>query len=311
MKKTILSIIMAVAGSAMALADTDPAVLYMIGGATEGKWDWNQAAEMQPVAGQEGSYSYTGPLTAYDFKIYAEKDASWQGIPAYRPETANCEISKNGVANDKVVFNSDASDNKWKVVDAGIYTITIDIKSMKISATYDGEIEQPKTLYLIGSLNGWDINNPTPCVADGDYIFVYTGELEAGCQFQAMREKGNWGAEFVVPKNATPIVPEPQDNVKAESKIPATGLVNDACEYTFDHSKVWTVEQKGTYTLKFNLNDWTLNVTPTGSTGNVEIVTDANAPTEYYNLQGVRVYDPAGGLYLVRKGGKVSKVMIK
>lgn len=309
MRKIFLSIIMAVSGSAMALAD-NPAELYMIGGATDGVWDWNAVTVMNPVEGETGVYSYTGALKASDFKIYPERDNNWSGKPAYHPETENCEISKTGVASDKMVLTNE-QDYKWMVKDAGVYTITVNIDAMTISATYVGESEQPKTLYLIGSLNGWDIHNPTLCVADGDNIFVYTGELEAGCQFQAMREKGNWGAEFVVPKNATPIVPEPQENVKAESKIPATGLVNDACEYTFDHSKAWTVEQKGTYTLKFDLNNWTLNVTPTGSTGNVEILTDANAPAEYYDLQGVRVYDPAGGLYLVRKGGKVSKVMIK
>lgn len=309
MKKTILSIIMAVAGSSIAMAE-NPAELYMIGGATQGGWSWNDVTVMQPVEGETGVYSYTGALKAFDFKIYPERDDNWSGKPAYHPETENCEISKTGVASDKMVLASEP-DYKWLVKDAGVYTITVNIEAMTISATYVGESEQPKTLYLIGSLNGWDIHNPTLCVADGDNIFVYTGELEAGCQFQAMREKGNWSAEFVVPKNATPIVPEPDGNIKAESKIPATGLVNDACEYTSDHSKAWTVEQKGTYTLKFNLNDWTLNVTPTGSTGAVEILTDANAPAEYYNLQGVRVYDPAGGLYLVRKGGKVSKVMIK
>lgn len=308
MRKIILSIIMAVSGSAMALAD-NPAELYMIGGATPGGWSWNDVTVMTPVEGETGVYSYTGALKAFDFKIYPERDDSWSGKAAYHPETENCEISKTGVASDKIVLTNE-QDYKWLVKDAGVYTITVNIDAMTISATYVGESEQPQTLYLIGDLCGWSIDNPTLCESDGDNVYVYTGEFQEGWIFQAMREKGNWMADFIVPTEATTL-DNPSGSVTAMVYIPEAGLENNACQSSSDHSKAWSVEKAGTYTLKFNLNDWTLNVTPNGSTGGVEIVTDANAPAEYYNLQGVRVYDPAGGLYLVRKGGKVSKVMIK
>lgn len=308
MKKTILSIIMAVAGSAMALAD-NPAELYMIGGATEGRWSWNDVTVMNPVEGETGVYSYTGALDASDFKIYPERDNNWSGKPAYHPETENCEISKTGVASDKMVLTNE-QDYKWLVKDAGVYTITVNIDAMTISATYVGESEQPKTLYLIGDVCGWSIDNPTPCKSEGDNVYVYTGEFQAGWIFQAMREKGNWGADFIVPTEATTLE-TPIGSVTATVNIPEAGLENNACQSSSDHSKAWIVEKAGTYTLKFDLNSMTLNVTPTGSTGAVDLVVDENAPAEYYNLQGVRVYDPAGGLYLVRKGGKVSKVMIK
>ena len=308
MRKIILSIVMAVAGSAIAMAE-NPAELYMIGGATQGGWSWNDVTVMQPVEGQTGVYSYTGALKAFDFKIYPERDDSWSGKAAYHPETENCEISKTGVASDKMVLTNE-QDYKWLVKDAGVYTITVNIDAMTISATYVGESEQPKTLYLIGDPCGWSIDNPTPCESEGDNVYVYTGEFQAGWIFQAMREKGNWMADFIVPTDATTLE-TPSGSVTATVNIPEVGLENNACQSSSDHTKAWFVEKAGTYTLKFNLNDWTLNVTPNGSTGGIEIVTDANAPAEYYNLQGVRVYDPAGGLYLVRKGGKVSKVMIK
>ncbi len=42
------------------------------------------------------------------------------------------------------------------------------------------------------------------------------------------------------------------------------------------------------------------------------VAEDTNAPVEYYNLQGVRVANPAAGnLYIVRQGNKVSKQIIK
>lgn len=47
------------------------------------------------------------------------------------------------------------------------------------------------------------------------------------------------------------------------------------------------------------------------TTGIADIEADMNAPVEYYNLQGVRVAEPAAGMYLRRQGGKVSKVVIR
>ena len=36
---------------------------------------------------------------------------------------------------------------------------------------------------------------------------------------------------------------------------------------------------------------------------------DENAPVEYYNLQGIRVYNPSKGIYIMRQGNKVTKVL--
>lgn len=41
-----------------------------------------------------------------------------------------------------------------------------------------------------------------------------------------------------------------------------------------------------------------------------EIEADTNAPVEYFNLQGVRVENPANGLYIMRQGSKAVKVIL-
>lgn len=52
-------------------------------------------------------------------------------------------------------------------------------------------------------------------------------------------------------------------------------------------------------------------MTPSG-VENIEAVVDENAPVEYFNLQGVRVANPAeGGIYIRRQGNKVSKILVK
>ena len=40
-------------------------------------------------------------------------------------------------------------------------------------------------------------------------------------------------------------------------------------------------------------------------------VDNADAPVEYFNLQGVRVNNPANGLYIRRQGNDVKKVLVK
>ncbi|MDE6036706.1 MAG: hypothetical protein K2G05_00375, partial [Duncaniella sp.] len=41
------------------------------------------------------------------------------------------------------------------------------------------------------------------------------------------------------------------------------------------------------------------------------ITVDEDAPVEYYNLQGIRVENPAAGLYIKRQGNTTTKVLIK
>ena len=42
-----------------------------------------------------------------------------------------------------------------------------------------------------------------------------------------------------------------------------------------------------------------------------EAVEDTDAPAVYYNLQGVQVKNPDNGIYIVRRGNKVTKEYIR
>ncbi len=46
-------------------------------------------------------------------------------------------------------------------------------------------------------------------------------------------------------------------------------------------------------------------------TGVANIATDVNAPVEYFNLQGIRIANPEGGLYIRRQGQNAEKVVVK
>lgn len=45
-------------------------------------------------------------------------------------------------------------------------------------------------------------------------------------------------------------------------------------------------------------------------TGIADIAVDANAPVEYYNLQGVKVENPANGIFVKKQAGKATKVVL-
>ena len=64
-------------------------------------------------------------------------------------------------------------------------------------------------------------------------------------------------------------------------------------------------------TVKFNSPVYTHNFTEYISTGIDDVTVEENAPVEYYNLQGVRVENPANGLYIRRQGNTATKVLVK
>lgn len=51
--------------------------------------------------------------------------------------------------------------------------------------------------------------------------------------------------------------------------------------------------------------------TPEGDAAVAKVEIDGDGPVEIYNLQGQKVANPSNGLYIVRQGKKVQKVMVK
>ena len=55
-----------------------------------------------------------------------------------------------------------------------------------------------------------------------------------------------------------------------------------------------------------------ITLAPNSTVGIEDVTVEGNAAAEYYNLQGVRVAQPeAGRIYIVRRGSKVTKELLK
>ena len=87
----------------------------------------------------------------------------------------------------------------------------------------------------------------------------------------------------------------------------ATGRIvyQDPQYGSFGDNTAEEAAEAGTYVLP------TLYKLGNGSSVAVVEVEDADAPVEYFNLQGVRVSNPENGLYIRRQGSKVEKIVIR
>lgn len=88
-----------------------------------------------------------------------------------------------------------------------------------------------------------------------------------------------------------------------------------------DYTVKFTVETPGTYHLGLHgqgcdaatrLSIDNIRVAAASTSGIEAIEADADAAEEYYNLQGVRIDNPAPGqIYIVNRGGKTAKVLVR
>lgn len=98
---------------------------------------------------------------------------------------------------------------------------------------------------------------------------------------------------------------------------PYTGYIyaTDAANYTEGgYLYQWSPEGKllGSHQVYINPGHF-LALNPDGETGIDDVTSDvdgADAPVEYFNLQGQRVANPGNGLYIKRQGSKATKVIL-
>ncbi len=85
------------------------------------------------------------------------------------------------------------------------------------------------------------------------------------------------------------------------------------CNYNDQANMMLAEDWNGSVTLVINEPKGPAEVTfssePVGAVEGIEV--DNNAAAVYYNLQGVRVANPENGLFIVVKGGKATKAIVK
>lgn len=230
--------------------------LYMVGDATPNGWSIDSPTPLTATEEDPLVFTWEGSLNAGEMKLCLTK-GSWD-VAFIRPEINGTAIDKNGTTDQKFAMHAGDPDDKWVIADAGVYSLTFDLRNWKYSATYVSGPEEPEkpdiepieaeNLYIVGDAtpNGWNIDDPTLLDKKSQYEFVYEGPLNTG-EMKACTSAGSWDVAFVRP-------------ARADVKINKDGIGESNFVYTTGPDNKWKVEEPGIYRVTFNLKDWTVDV---------------------------------------------------
>jgi len=238
--------------------------LYMVGDATPNGWDIGNPTALQATEADALVFSWEGELRTGEMKLCLTT-GSWDA-PFIRPEVNGTEIGKTAISNAKFAMHAGDPDDKWRIVDAGKYRLTFDLRQWTMSTEYLGEPDAPviepieaENVYMVGDAtpNGWNIDAPVQLEKVSQYIFKYEGTLNAG-ELKACTQTGDWGTPFIRP-------------TFGGCKINKSGVESEDFVFTTGPDDKWQVEEAGQYRLTFDLEHWKLQV---------EYLGDAPAPTK-------------------------------
>lgn len=173
----------------------------------------------------------------------------------------------------------------------------------------------PQQLYILGNLEGasWMTDAGKAMTKEGDCFVARNVKFEL--PLEAADE--NVYFTFVTALGADwDVVNTSGDRYGAPSKdYPLTvGVEGPMAKYTLNvncsAAESWKIPV-GEYNITANFANMTVKVEiPSSGVGEIEAAGEDVAPV-YYNLQGVRVENPANGLYIVVRGNKVAKEYVK
>ena len=177
---------------AEALASSPYNALWIVGSAAPKGWDIGNADAMIQDASDPFVFTFNEELVAGEFKIATAKDFN---APFYRPVAADQPITETDIQ-----LSAGDPDHKWNIVEPGPYKITLNLRENTINITKYTPYEN---LWIVGDATpaGWNINAPVQMTRESDYVFTWTGQLNAG-EFKFPISTGDWGTGFFMPYHA-------------------------------------------------------------------------------------------------------------
>ena len=249
---------------------------------------WSHAAEGY-------AFAKTATEGVFEFKT-AEISGEFLIVWADTPGTPDWNKKLGGVSNmvaDKAYTYVEGGNNfsvSGIIKDA---TITLDTNAKTIAIKGADAENEYTDIYLVGDFGeGWSESLTTmPLTLKSGDTYEGTYTLIAEKSYFKLKA-GNFvygtGGEDVAVELGTEYTTAKTGNAYS---IPAG-------EYVF------------TYVMAKNAENGKLTVKK--ATGIADIAADENAPVEYFNLQGMRISQPAAGEIVIRRqGSKVSKVLVK
>lgn len=233
--------------------------LYVVGDACAAGWSPNDALEMTKVG--DGQFTWTGELLdkTGDRRFKFLVGRGWDPCLAPNPDVPDHEVVTPGVPArlyDKGEHGG--YDTSFQVEETGVYTITIDLNTVKMEVTkidYDH-------LYLIGSAmkgepGAWKTEDGVEMTRVSEGVFTWNGFLYAknseggDTEFKFINQliAGNWENSFVF------------DQTQEGNKLITLGETYTISYFTAgNYDNKFTVPSDGYYKLTVDLNALTLLV---------------------------------------------------
>ena len=239
-------------------------------------------------------------------KVYAYcwnadgNNAAWPGVEITEKATSgNYKYSGFDEAYENIIFNNGE----------GAKTADLQLIQGQVYGLYYPHV------YLVGNLTGasWD---PANTAAELTYKGNGVYEIDNVTLVESAKDNNTAYISFITAAGSWQTA-EAYDRIGAETENEAIeGQANVSIQKGSAYS--WKLEayevdgvNKFDYIYKFTLDVVNKTLTVGKTSGVKAIEADASAPAVYYNLQGVQVENPQNGLFIVKRGNKVTKEIIR
>lgn len=306
--KKLLSLSVGVLVSLGAQAQDVTTTLYVAGcegtvinGQTLGAWDIDNPLE---VEAKDGYFVLDCKnVQQYGFGISDLKTSDWAVWPQnrYAPSAA---FTKADIGKEVTLYGPGADDFKplwpgdWKlVISQDLTTVTVTTTTSPVASTY----------HLVGSFNSFACSDDYQFEPEEGVDNVFWLDITTALTSEMLNILRNQGwSEWWAPGTAPILVGETAQEWHWKQ--------NPDGQVLTDYTGTMRLEVPDAIT-----NGCTVSVTcypdirehkSTPSTGLVENMITEDAPAEYFNLQGIKALNPGKGIYIVRRGNKVTKEVI-
>lgn len=267
---------------------------------TTGTEEW---VSIPMTEGEDGTWSWTGDVKAGSFGVQYLENGIQQKWYASANEAAAIDAPGD--------YNATENGKNWTLNLEGKMTFTYNPTTLVLTVTGGSQspVGTPEKVYLVGDFgdNQWSTADPVEMTKDGDKFSV-EAELKA-----AGKDTEDGYFSFVTAKGASWDDVNGSDRYGAKTKDEAITVSTDveyekfAVGVNASAANSWTLKA-GKYVFTIDFEKGIVRVEPKTSTGVENISAAGEAAAEYYNLQGVRVANPANGVFIRVANGKAVKV---
>ena len=273
---------------------------YALKGTITGTEEW---VSIPMTEGEDGTWSWTGDVKAGSFGVQYLENGIQQKWYASANEAAAIDAPGD--------YNATENGKNWTLNLEGKMTFIYNPTTLVLTVTGGSQspVGTPEKVYLVGDFgdNHWSTADPVEMTKDGDKFSVEAELKAAGTD----TEDGYFS--FVTAKGAEWDDVNGSDRYGAKTKDEAITVSTDveyekfAAGVNASSANSWKLKA-GKYVFTIDFEKGVVRVEPKTSTGVENISTAGEAAAEYYNLQGVRVANPANGVFIRIANGKAVKV---